>query len=439
MSDPRALTHARVLRLAGPIVLANISVPLLGAVDTGVVGQLGGAAPIGAVGIGATILAALYWVFGFLRMGTAGLAAQALGARDEGELSALLTRALGVGLIGGAILVLAQAPLFWAGFRLAPASTEVEALARDYMAIRIWSAPAAVASYAIMGWLIGRERTRAVLVVQLAMNGVNIGLDLLFVLGLGWGVEGVALATVLAEGLGLALGLWLCRDGLSGAGAWDWARVFDRARLARMARVNRDILIRSLLLQTIVVSFMFWGAGFGDEVLAANQVLMQFLLVISYGLDGFAFAAESLVGQAVGARAPKALRRAVLLSGIWGGVAAIVLALGFGLLGGYTIDLMAVDPGVREAARAYLPWVILAPVLGLLPFLMDGVFIGATRTADMRNMMLLSAMIYGAAAWVLMALWGNHGLWIAYLVSYVARGLTLAIRYPALERSAKPL
>ena len=432
----RPLTHARVLKIALPIVLSNATVPILGAVDTGVVGQMGAAAPIGAVGIGAVIISGIYWIFGFLRMGTTGLAAQALGREDRAEVSALLTRALMIAFAAGTALIVLQGAVFAAAFTIAPASAEVEALARDYLAIRIWSAPAAIAIYGLTGWLIAQERTAAVLVLQLWMNGANIALDLWFVLGLGWGVPGVATATFIAEWSGLALGLWLCRDAFATPAWRDRLRVFDPERLRHMAAVNTDILIRSVLLQSIVISFLFWGAGFGDVPLAANQVLLQFLNITAFALDGFAFAAEALVGQAMGARAALRLRRAAILPSIHGGVVSLCLALGFWVFGPRVIDLMTTAPEVREAARAYLPWMVATPIFGLIPWMLDGIFIGATRSRDMRNMMLIAAAIYFAAAIPLTHLFGNHGLWAAMLVSYVARGATLGARYPALERAA---
>jgi MATE family multidrug resistance protein len=432
-----ALTHRRVLKIAVPIVLSNATVPILGAVDTGVVGQLGAAAPIGAVGIGAIILTGIYWIFGFLRMGTVGLTSQAIGSGDTPEADALLTRALLIGLLGGFAIILLQLPLFAGAFLLAPASDEVEALARDYMAIRVWSAPAIISIYGITGWLIAAERTRAVLVIQVAMNGLNILLDLWFVLGLGWGVEGVAIATVIAEWSGAALGLWFCRDAIL-RGHWrDRARVFDADRLRRMATVNGDILVRSLLLQAIFISFLFLGADFGDVPLAANQVLLQFLHITAYAMDGFAFGAETLVGQAMGARRRAALRRAALLTSLWGVGTGAALALFFGLAGPALIDTMTTAEPVRTAARDYLPWVALAPLLGAAPWMLDGIFIGATRTRDMRNMMLVSAVIYAGAVVLFIPLLGNHGLWAALNVSFVARGLTLWLRYPALEAAAE--
>jgi MATE family multidrug resistance protein len=418
------------------VVLSNATVPILGAVDTGVVGQMGLAAPIGAVGIGAVILSAFYWVFGFLRMGTVGLTAQADGQGDAGEVAALLTRALMIGLGAGVVIIALQTALFWAAFQVSPASAEVEGLARQYMAVRIWSAPAAIALYGITGWLIAQERTRAVLVLQLWMNGLNIGLDIWFVLGLGWGVQGVALATAIAEWSGFALGLWFCRAVFAGVAWRAWDSVFDTARWVRMMSVNTDILIRSLMLQAIFVSFMFLGAGQGDVTLAANQVLLQFLMIAAFALDGFAFSAEALVGKAFGARDLARLRRAALLASGWGMVAAGLMALGFAVFGTAIVEAMTSSDVVRTQARVYLPYVVGLPVIACAAFMLDGIFIGATRSRDMRNMMAVSFAVYVVCVAVLEPALGNHGLWLAMLISFVVRAATLGARYPALERAA---
>ncbi|MEM8802399.1 MAG: MATE family efflux transporter [Pseudomonadota bacterium] len=431
------VTHRRVLGIALPIVLSNATVPLLGLVDTGVVGQMGDPVPIGAVGIGAIVISAIYWVFGFLRMGTTGLTSQALGARDRGEADALLARALLIGVSAGVLIIALQ--VFWvrAAFLVSPASEAVETLARDYMAIRVWSAPAAIALFGITGWLIAAERTGAVLVLQLWMNGLNMVLDVIFVLGLGWGVSGVAFATFIAEWTGLALGLWFCRDAFARPFIRDRARILDRVRLLRMAAVNRDIFLRSMFLEAIFVSFMFFGARFGDVTLAANQILLQFIHVIAHTLDGFAFAAETLVGHAFGAGKRAELRRAALLSSAWSAGIVVLLSLGIAVFGGAIFDLMTNAQEVRDAARLYLPWLVLAPIISLAAFMLDGIFIGATRTADMRNMMALTCLIYFIAVWLLSPSLGNHGLWVAMMISFVARGALLGMRYPALERAAE--
>ncbi|KUJ85531.1 MATE family efflux transporter [Ruegeria marisrubri] len=434
MQDASApITLRRVLHIALPIVLSNATVPLLGAVDTGVVGQMGEAAPIGAVGIGAVILSTLYWVFGFLRMGTTGLAAQARGAGDTAETGALLMRGLLLGSAAGAAFILFQSALFWGAFALAPASAEVETLTRDYLEIRIWGAPATISLYAVTGWLIAIERTRGVFILQVWMNGLNILLDLWFVLGLGWGVEGVATATLVSEWTGLALGLWLCRDAFAGDQWHDWARIFDRARLRRMMQVNADIMVRSVLLTLSFTTFLFIGSDLGDVNLAANQVLLQFLSITSYALDGFAFAAEALVGGAVGAKDRHQLRRAAIVASQWGIGGAAVLSLVFLAAGPLIIDLMATAQEVRAAGREYLVWAAIAPVLGVASWMLDGIYIGATWTRAMRMAMIQSVVAYVVALVILVPTLGNHGLWAALMVLNITRGLTLGLRYPRLE------
>ena len=436
MAETAPITHRRVLDIALPIVLANATVPILGLVDTGVVGQMGAAAPIGAVGLGAVIITAIYGIFNFLRMGTSGLAAQAHGARDTPEAGAILMRALLIGAAGGVGLILLQLPLMAAAFTLAPASAEVEDLARGYFGIRIWGAPATIALFAVTGWLIAVERTRAVLGLQLWLNGLNIGLDLWFVLGLDWGVDGVAAATIISEWTALGLGLWLCRGAFAGNAWRDLERILDGVRLRLMLRVNGDIMVRTVALQVGFVSFMFLGSGLGDVTLAANQVLVQFLHVVAFALDGFAFAAEALVGQAVGARSVRALRRSSVMTSQWGLVAALVLAAGFALLGPLLIDVMARDPAVQAAARAFLPWVVAGTLISLACYMLDGIFIGATATREMRNAMLASLAVYGAVLLPLLPLMGNHGLWAAFMIFNLARGVTMALYYPRVEARA---
>ena len=322
-----------------------------------------------------------------------------------------------IAAIAGVLLIALQQPIFWAAFQMAPASAEVEALAREYMAVRLWSAPAAIAIYGIGGWLVARERTSGLFWLQLWSNGLNIVLSMLFVLRFGWGIEGVALATVISEWTGLALGLFLTRDGFQGRAWRDWPRVFDAARLWHMASVNTDILIRSVILMAGFTSFLYIGADFGDTVLAANQILLQFLYITAYAMDGFAFAAEALVGQALGARRWARLRRGALLTSGWGAVICLVLSAVFFVAGPALIDLLtggfelsfrpfeigraaeqtAEALAVQAEARSYLLWMVAAPVLGCASWMLDGIFIGATRARDMRNMMILSSLVYLAA------------------------------------------
>ncbi|MFD1797419.1 MATE family efflux transporter [Paracoccus aurantiacus] len=430
----KAVTNRRVLPIALPIVLSNATIPILGAVDTGVIGQLGEAAPIGAVGMGAVILASIYWVFGFLRMGTSGLVAQAHGAGDMAEGGAHLVRALSIALIAGLALIVLHPLLFGGAFWLAPASPEVESLASRYLSIRIWGAPATIALYAITGWLIAMERTRGVLALQLLQNGLNVALDLWFVLGLGLGVGGVAAATLIAELAGLGLGLWLCRSALRAA--VHKAGLFARDKLIRLARVNTDIMIRSILLQGSFTTFMFMAAGEGDLTLAANQVLLQFLEITAYALDGFAFAAETLVGQAIGAQRRDLLRRSVIVSSRWAVGGALLLSVLFLAFGPMLIDLLTTSPEVRVEARRYLPWLVVAPAIGIASWMFDGIFIGATLTHRMRRAMIESVAIYAAALLVLPGLLGNAGLWASLMLLNTVRALTMARFYPEVESSA---
>jgi len=381
-------------------------------------------------------LSALYWLFGFLRMGTSGLVAQARGAGKPGEVSALLMRGLMIGGIAGLGVLALQIPLFWAGFWMSPASAEVEGLAQTYMEIRVWGAPAAISIYALAGWLIGMEKTRAVFMLQIWMNGVNIALDLWFVLGLGYGVEGVAVATLIAEWSGVALGVFLCRAAFRGDKWRQWARIFDGAKLRRMAVVNSDIMIRSVLLMGSFMTFLFLGAGLGDITLAANQIMLQFVEITAYALDGFAIAAEALVGGALGARNRPALRRAVLLTTYWALVGAALLTLLFALLGPWLITVMTTAEPVRVESLRYLWWMVAFPLLGLPSWMFDGIFIGATRTREMRLAMLQSTIAYAVFLVVLLPLWGNHGLWLALMLFDVVRALTLWRYYPALEAAA---
>ena len=423
--------------MAIPIVLANATIPILGAVDTAVVGQLGLAVPIGAVGIGAIIITAIYWLFGFLRMGTTGLTAQAIGSGDKPETSALLVRGVIIGFTAGLILIIAQVPIFLGALQLSPASMEVESLAQKYLQIRVYSAPAAIALFGITGWLIAKEKTRAVLLLQLVLNGINIALDLVFVLKLGWGVEGVAIATLIAEWSGLIFGLWLAREGFNN-GYWkNWVQIFDRVRLMQMAKVNSDIMIRSILLEISFVSFLFLGSSFDDATLAANQVLIQFLNITAYALDGFAFAAEALVGQALGAKNRPLFRRAVVMTSQWGLGSVILMALAFFVFGNSIINVMTTAEDVRVVSYEYLPWMVAAPLAGVAAWMLDGIFIGATRTADMRNMMFISFCIYLIALALLLPNYGNHGLWASLIIFSIARGVTLGFKYPALEKSSE--
>ena len=432
--DSLSITHKRILTISVPIILSNITIPLLGLVDTAVIGQLGQIVPIGAVGIGSIIISAIYWIFGFLRMGTTGLTAQAVGKRDHGEIIALFSRALLVGIIGGFILILFKDFIFWSAFKISPASSEVESLAYKYMKIRIYSAPAAISIFGILGWLIAREKTRMVLFLQLWMNGTNILLDILFVIGFGWGVEGVAIATVFAEISAFFIGLYICRSAFVGSLWRSYQLVMNKEKLINMSKVNFDILVRSLLLQAAFLTFMFFSSNLDNTTLAANQILLQFLMMTSYALDGFAFSAEALVGQAVGAKSANSLRKISLMTLFWGLVAAFLMSLFYFFFGENLIAVMTKSLELQLFTQKYLFWMIIAPILAFPAFILDGIFIGATRTKDMRNGMAISFVIFCLSVWLLFDSYGNDGLWASMMILFVVRALTLSIKYFNIEK-----
>jgi len=429
------LSHKAVLAVAVPIMISNVSTPLIGIVNTAIVGRFPSPVYIGAVAVGALIFTFAFWGFGFLRMGTTGLTAQAFGASDKDELAAGLARALLIATAAGLGLILLQWPLREGAFSLVGASPEVEQLARGYFNVRIWCGPATLANYALLGWFIGLGRTDIGLVLQLVLNLTNIVLDAAFVLGFGWGVPGVALGTVFAEYTAAAVGIALAvRHVRRFGGRWSLLRVFSPEKLKRAFVVNSDIMIRSLALIAAFGWFLAQGARHGNATLAGNSVLMQFIEVCAFFLDGFAFAAEALVGRAVGAAQRTGLITAARLTTIWAAGIAVLLTLVLFLFGQVFIDALTVDVSARVAARSFLPWAAAAPLLGVWAFQLDGIFIGATRTADMRNAMLISLTIF-LLAWWLLAPFGNTGLWAAFYVHYLARTGSLLYYYPGLVRS----
>lgn len=432
--------HRRVWLLAGPIILSNLSVPLVGAVDTAVVGHLPDPGYIGAVALGATIFNFVFWGFGFLRMGTTGLVAQAAGAGDHEEVRALVWRALGIGALMALALITLQVPIASLAFLAIDGSAELESLARDdYFAIRVWSAPATLANYAVLGALIGLQRTRAALVAQLSLNLVNVGLDLLFVSGFGWQVEGVALASVIAEYFALGVGLWLLSGALPRAKTrLDLARLLDRARLRAMFAVNGNLFVRTTCLLAGFFLFTAEGTRQGELILAANAVLLNLVYFLAYGLDGFAHAAEALAGGAFGAKRSDAFRAAVRATTIWAFIVAGLYSLSYWLAGPAIVALITDIEDVRLLADSYLPWLIAAPLVFVWSYQLDGIFIGTTHTREMRNGAILSLLVFIAAESLLVPMMGNHGLWLSLYLFMLARTLTLGLCYPRLIAALTP-
>lgn len=435
--------HGAVFALALPMVFSNITTPMLGLVDTWVIGHLGEAWFLGGVSVGSTLINLIFWLLGFLRMSTTGLTAQAHGAADQRAQLDALVRALGLAIVMGLGLLVLLFPLLPWLIALSGGSAEVKLYAGQYVTVRIWSAPAALCNLVIMGWLLGMQDARSPMVMLILTNLVNMALDALFVLGLGWQVRGVAAASVLADYGALAVGIWLVRHHLRQLLPEVWQDGFQRWRrlapLKRLLGLNRDIFLRALCLQLCFAFMTLQGARLGDVAVAANAVLLNFLMLISYGLDGFAYAVEAMVGRAIGQRDRQKLREAILLNLGWAALIAAGFTLGFTLLGSQFIGRITDIPEVVAAANGQLPWLVAMPLLAVWCFLLDGVFIGATRAKEMRNSMLLAVFGGFFPVWWLTQSWGVAALWAAMAALMVGRGLTLGFLCWQLERSGRLL
>ncbi len=430
MERPGQSTHRQVLRLAGPLILANLSVALLGVADTAVVGHLEDPAFLGAVAMGAVIFDFLYWSCGFLRMGATGLTAQARGAGDGASLRQLLARGMVLALGLALLFLLLQAPIVDLALWAMSGTDRVKGLARDYFLWRIWSAPAVLGGMVLMGTLLGLQDARSALLVTVTINLVNVALDFLFVWGLGLDVRGVALASVLAEFSGFLLALLLVRRGLRGIpGPWSLRGLLRGEALRRQLALNGDIFLRTLALVFVFAFFTRQGALAGEVVLAANAVLLNFQLLMALGLDGFANALEALVGRYLGARDGAGFRRVVRVAGGWCLLLAAGYTLAYAVAGEGIIALLTGIPAVRETAGEYLPWVVASPLVSVWCFLLDGIFIGAAMGRAMRNTMLLATFGVFLPLWWLARGLGNHGLWLALLGFLAARGVLLGRVY----------
>ncbi len=441
LREPRR--HSAVFALALPMVFSNVTTPLLGLVDTWVIGHLGQAWFLGGVSVGATLINLLFWLLGFLRMSTTGLTAQAQGAASaEGQMDTL-ARALGLAVGLGLALLLLVLPFLPAIIGLSGGSPEVQVYAGDYVSVRIWSAPAALCNLVIMGWLLGMQDARSPMLLLILSNLVNMVLDAWFVLGLGWQVRGVAAASLLADYSSLGVGLWLVSRRLRqlSAEVWQgaWSRWWQWPAVRRLLGLNRDIFIRSLCLQLCFAFMTLQGARLGDVAVAANAVLLNFLMLISYGLDGFAYAVEAMVGRAIGRRDRQGLREAIVLNLGWALLIALAFALGFALGGRQLIAHITDLPAVIAEANRQLPWLIFMPLLAVWCFLLDGVFIGATRAREMRNSMLVAVFAGFFPVWWLCQGWGVAALWAAMAALMTGRGLTLGWLCWQLERDGRLL
>jgi multidrug resistance protein, MATE family len=434
-SLPTKVTTAQVFAISGPAMIANLTTPLIGIVSTTAIGRLGDATQLGGVAMASVIFDCMFWLFAFLRMGTVAFTAQSIGAGETGEVRAILVRGFIVAAVIGVCLIALQIPLAATLLGAMGGSEGVTRAARTYFIIRIWSAPLALGNYVVLGWLIGQAQARLALATQVTINLINMAATAVLVLVFDFGIAGAAIAALIAEAAGLLLGVSIARQLSGGQLSVARASLFDRAKQMRMLAVNRDIMIRTASLITAFLFFTAQGARAGDVTLAANAVLNNFLLISAFFLDGLANAAEQLCGRAFGARDRDGFAGAVRLVVAWGFGFAVVVSAIFALFGPTLIDVMTASEQVRHGARDYLWFVVAAPLLGVFAFAYDGVYIGATWARDMRNLMVLSLLIF-LSAWFALRAFGNAGLWGALLVHYAARGGLEALRYPTLFKAS---
>lgn len=421
------------------MILSNVSVPLLGMVDTGVTGHLDDPAYLGAVAVGAALFGVLFTGVNFLRMGTTGIAAQRYGAGDADGLRTALGQAVIVALVIALVLIALQAPVGRLGIELLGPGPEVAAHARDYFSVRIWGAPATLVNYVLVGWFLGLQNARVPLIIVLVTNSVNIVLDLVLVVGLGMKVMGVAAASVAAETAGMATGLWFVAGALSRhGGSWLPDRLLKLREYRAFFSINANLFVRTLALVGTLTFVTAQGARLGSLILAANAILMNLQHLLSFALDGFAHAAEALVGRAVGAGSREALEAAVRTSLKWSLYIAIVFALAFAAGGRGLIHLLTDLEEIREVALRYLPWLVASPLISVWSFLYDGVFVGATRAREMRNVMVASALLVFLPAWYLLQPLGNNGLWLAFLLFMASRGIGMHLGYRRRVLAALP-
>jgi MATE family multidrug resistance protein len=425
--------HKQLFLLAIPMILSNITAPLLGLVDTAVIGHLPHAYFLGGSTVGAMLIVFITWLCGFLRMSTTGLSAQAFGRGNSEQGLVILLRGIVVAVAVGVCLILLQSPYIEVSLYLAGGSEQIQYYARQYSEIRIWGLPAALSNLVILGWLLGNHKTRLVMWLIISTNLINLVLDIMFVIGFSWQVKGIAFATLIAEYSGLILGLgliWREYQSTFKRVFLSWLQLahllFERNALRSYFKLNSDILIRTLCLEVCFVFMTFQGARLGDEVVAANAILMNFLLLISFGLDGIANAAEAMVGKAKGQQQQKSLLAVVNVALIWTAIFATLYSIIFFLFGGYFITMISTIPDVVAFAEQHLIWVTLMPLIACWCYLYDGVYVGLMQARVMRNSMVVATFACFFPCWWLLKDYGNHGLWAAFSVFMLVRGVTLA-------------
>ncbi len=416
--------NRKILLLSVPNIVTNITIPLLGMVDLGLMGHLGSQVFIGAIALGTMIFNFIFWGFGFLRMGTSGFTAQAYGGRDLHEAARVLLRSVSVGIAGGVLLILLQGPIAWLAFRVVDASPEVERLAAQYFRIRVWAAPATLVMYALTGWFIGMQNARTPMILAISVNLLNILFSLGFIRWFGMASDGIALANVLSQCTAIILSLFFLRSYYTRLKPYLVLREALRwTAMKRFMSVNSDIFIRTLCLIFVLSFFTTQSAAEGDTLLAVNTLLFQFFYFFSYFIDGFAYAAEALTGRYVGSQDSGSLKKAVRILFIWGASLALLFTAVYGLGGKAILRLLTDQPDVIEASLPYMFWLALIPLTTFAAFLWDGIYVGATASKPMRNsMVVITLAIFLPAYYLLRTPLGNNGLWLAMMLFMAARG-----------------
>ena len=429
MHNPENI-NKQIYRLALPNIVSNFSIPLLGAVDTALMGRSEFESYLGAVGIGGILFSFIYWGFGFLRMATTGLTAQAFGEKGLRECGRLLLRAIGIGITSSLLLFIFQWQLINLSFLLIDTSLEVEHLARAYFHIRIYAAPATLCLHAFHGVFLGLQNARYPMLLTIVVNLVNIVLNLVFVEMLGIKVEGVAWATVIAQYVGLFLAILLFSRYYRGIlTAWNFPEVFALSKLMQFLNISGDIFIRTCCLVFSHAVFTAKSAALSDTVLAVNTILLQFINLLSYAIDGFAFAAESLIGKYKGAQDMQSFKKTIRQIFLWAFLFGGVIMLTFILFGERLLHLFTDNVQLIEQAKPYLIWIIIASVVNVPAYIWDGIFLGATASKALRNSAVVSMLLFLTAIYLLIS-FGNHGLWGALTLLLVARGVSLTVLAP---------
>ena len=429
------VTKSRFFATAFPIILANIAVPIIGLVDTAVIGQLDSAILLAAVGMGAAFLTGIYHLFNFLTTGISAFTSQARGKSDGDQVLIIGLRGMLLGLLIGFSILIIHKPIFYGIFLISPADPAVNEAAMNYISIRVFAAPFALAHFAFMGWLLAMERNSLVVTIQIIVTASNIILDLLFVLNLDLGISGVAAASAISETIGFIVGLIFCRKIIKKELILNTKVLFHFSSWADIVRVNSDIFIRTLLLECVAISYIVIGSMLGTLSQAANQILYQFLSLSSYALDGFAFSSQVFIGISVGKRDVSGLRRASEMGLKYGLCGGLIITTLFLVLGDELINLMTVSASVREEANRFLFLVAITPLTGVASWIFDGIFLGALETKKLRRAMLESVIFYFAIISLTVPIIGNYGLWISVSGLFICRALTLMVRYKSLENS----